>query len=153
MVDPAYPSDRQKIYLDVARPKALIVIAKASREEGRLSPDVEAFIESNLNLRTRIPALELLDDGDLVGGSLQEGSSDVLGEEQKLKDRHPGVIVGPDTQPTLSFTSGSEGIPKGCKYVLVYLALIMHRLIEVAGDAGDPCLWSCERHLCQVDEC
>lgn len=95
----------------------MIVIAKASREEGQLSEDVEAFIESTLHLRTKIPALELLDDGTVVGGSIQDGKTDVLQSQQVLKDKHPGVVVGPDTQPTLSFTSGSEGIPKGCKYV------------------------------------
>lgn len=97
------------------------MIAKASREEGQLSRDVELFIESSLNLRTKIPALELLDDGSLLGGSLQSGVPDVLEIQQALKDKHPGILVGPDTQPTLSFTSGSEGIPKGCKYVNLLL--------------------------------
>ncbi len=100
------------------------MIAKASREEGPLSEDVEAFIESTLDLRTKIPALELLDDGSLVGGSSQDGKTDVLQSQQALKNKHPGVVVGPDTQPTLSFTSGSEGIPKGCKYVKSPLSLV-----------------------------
>ena len=150
VIDPAYPSDRQKIYLDVARPRALIVIAKASREECQLSEDVETFIESTLDLKTRIPALELLDDGSLVGGSLQDGGTDVLEDQQPRKDRHPGVVVGPDTQPTLSFTSGSEGIPKGCKgrhFSLTYYQAFMaerfcmgakDRFSMLSGIAHDP---------------
>jgi len=110
VVDPAYPPDRQEIYLKVARPRALIVIAKASRDEGALSEQVKGYIESHLDLRTTIPDLELLDDGSLRGGSIQRGEADVLQETQTLKDQHPGVVVGPDTQPTLSFKSGSEGI-------------------------------------------
>ena len=110
VVDPAYPPDRQEIYLKVAQPRALIVIAKASREEGRLSEQVKGYIADHLDLRTNIPDLELFNDGTLRGGSASEGGPDVLQEQQSLKDKYPGVIVGPDTQPTLSFTSGSEGI-------------------------------------------
>jgi L-aminoadipate-semialdehyde dehydrogenase len=39
----------------------------------------------------------------------------VLEDQQKLKTELPGVLVGPDSTPTLSFTSGSEGKPKGVK--------------------------------------
>lgn len=31
------------------------------------------------------------------------------------RSRTPEVIIGPDDTPTLSFTSGSEGIPKGVR--------------------------------------
>lgn len=113
VVDPAYPADRQIVYLDVARPRALIVIAKATREEGGLSTKVTNWIASNLDLRTTVPALELLDSGSLRGGNDSRG--DVLYQQVTLAGVHPNVLVGPDTQPTLSFTSGSEGVPKGCK--------------------------------------
>lgn len=113
VVDPAYPADRQIIYLDVARPRALIVIAKASREEGGLSEKVTSWIASNLDLRTTVPALELLDGGSLCGGD--DSIGDVLLAQEALKGEYPNVLVGPDTQPTLSFTSGSEGVPKGCR--------------------------------------
>lgn len=113
VVDPAYPPARQQIYLDVARPRALIIINKASRENGDLSVDVRTWITQNLDLRTEIFGFELLDNGKLQGGS--KNGVDILQEQQSLKSKHPGVVVGPDTQPTLSFTSGSEGIPKGCK--------------------------------------
>ena len=110
VVDPAYPPDRQEIYLKVAQPRALIVIAKATRDEGALSEQVKNFIQKKLDLRTRIPDLELRNDGSLQGGSIKSGEPDVLQEQQAKKDDHPGVVVGPDSQPTLSFTSGSEGI-------------------------------------------
>lgn len=102
----------------MARPRALIVIAKASREDGQLSEKVEAFIESKLDLRTRLPGLELLDDGSLIGGFILDENADALVRQQSKMDEDPGIPVGPDSQPTLSFTSGSEGIPKGCKYVV-----------------------------------
>ena len=91
------------------------MIDKASREEGGLSPKVRTWIKENLDLRTEVPGLELLDDGSLRGGSLEHDEVDVLEKQQSLKGEHPGVVVGPDSQPTLSFTSGREGIPKGCR--------------------------------------
>lgn len=108
-----YPPDRQIIYLDVARPRGLIVIEKASKEEGRLSDQVREWIKANLELRAEVPGLELLGDGNVVGGSPDDNGQDVLLHQQSLKSKHPGVLVGPDSAPTLSFTSGSEGRPKG----------------------------------------
>ena len=101
-----YPPDRQIIYLDVARPRGLIVIEKASREEGMLSARVRTWIQEHLDLRAELPGLELLDDGSVKGGSLTRESNDVLLEQQSLKSKHPDVVVGPDSTPTLSFTSG-----------------------------------------------
>ena len=109
VVDPAYPPDRQIVYLDVAKPRGLIAIEKASKEEGRLSASVRAWIQENLELRAEVPALELLDDGSVKGGSLSKDGKDVLSEQQSLKSKHPGVAVNPDAGPTVSFTSGSEG--------------------------------------------
>ena len=113
VVDPAYPPDRQKVYLDVAQPKALVVIEKASREEGEISLQVQGWIKENLELKAEVPGLELLDDGSLRGGILSPGAEDVLLPQQSLKSKNPDVVVGPDSRPTLSFTSGSEGRPKG----------------------------------------
>lgn len=115
VIDPAYPSDRQCIYLDVAQPKGLIIIDKASREEGKLSVEVREWIAANLRLNVEVPGLDLQDDGTLTGGSVGEDRPDCLLEQQSLKAKHPGILVGPDSQPTLSFTSGSEGRPKGVK--------------------------------------
>jgi L-aminoadipate-semialdehyde dehydrogenase len=78
-----------------------------------VSEQVRSYIADNLNLRTEVPGLQLKDDGTLVGGLV--GGKDVLDEQQKLKSDLPGVLVGPDSTPTLSFTSGSEGKPKGVK--------------------------------------
>ena len=113
VIDPAYPPDRQNIYLDVARPRALINIAKATADAGELSDIVRTFINENLELRTEIPALALHDDGTLTGG-LNDGQ-DVFAKQVELKSQSVGVVVGPDSIPTLSFTSGSEGRPKGVR--------------------------------------
>ncbi|KAL3455247.1 hypothetical protein BJX64DRAFT_272766 [Aspergillus heterothallicus] len=113
VIDPAYPPERQCIYLDVARPRALINIAKATKDAGELSEKVRSFIDENLQLRTEIPALALLDDGALLGGSID--GQDVLAKQVPLKAQRVGVVVGPDSTPTLSFTSGSEGRPKGVR--------------------------------------
>ncbi|KAI9049800.1 hypothetical protein LZ554_005951 [Drepanopeziza brunnea f. sp. 'monogermtubi'] len=121
VIDPSYPPDRQNIYLDVARPRALVVIDKATREAGELTEKVRDFVKENLQLRTEVPGLELKDDGTLVGGNIN--GNDVLAGQVSLKAKSPGVVVGPDSCPTLSFTSGSEGRPKGVQgrhYSLAY---------------------------------
>lgn len=101
------------IYLDVAKPKALVIIEKASQEAGSLSSQVRSYISENLNLKTEIPGLMLRDDGSLAGG--QASGKDVLKPQAHLAKKSPGLVVGPDDTPTLSFTSGSEGRPKGVK--------------------------------------
>lgn len=54
-----------------------------------------------------MPGLELLDNGTVTGGSPSYDDHDVLLHQQWLKSEHPGVVVGPDSTPTLSFTSGT----------------------------------------------
>lgn len=105
VIDPAYPPARQNIYLQVAKPKGLIVIKKA----GVLDQLVEDYIKNELEVVSRIPQIELQDDGSILGGA-SEGSQDVLAN---IPATPTGVLVGPDSNPTLSFTSGSEGLPKG----------------------------------------
>ena len=114
VIDPAYPPDRQIVYLDVARPRALVVIDKATRDAGPLDRSVREWITENLNLRAEVPALKLQDNGSLSGGTMGDGR-DCLSASVAQKAELPGVIVGPDSTPTLSFTSGSEGKPKGVK--------------------------------------
>ncbi|EGW34810.1 alpha-aminoadipate reductase [Spathaspora passalidarum NRRL Y-27907] len=109
VIDPAYPPSRQNIYLSVARPRALIGLEKA----GQLDQLVVDYIKDELDVISTIPQLRVNDDGSLVGGSIEGSSGDCLADYQKFKDQRTGVIVGPDSNPTLSFTSGSEGIPKG----------------------------------------
>lgn len=113
VIDPAYPPERQNVYLDVARPRALVIIAKATQEAGQLSDKVKGFIQENLELKTTVPALALRDDGSLEGGLV--GDKDILSPQVPLKSKNVDVLVGPDSIPTLSFTSGSEGRPKGVR--------------------------------------
>lgn len=107
VIDPAYPPARQTIYLGVAKPKGLIVL----RSAGELDQLVEDYIQKELDVITRIPSVAIQTNGD-IQGSLDQ-PKDVLSPYQHLQDTRSGVIVGPDSNPTLSFTSGSEGIPKG----------------------------------------
>ncbi|KAK6198711.1 alpha-aminoadipate reductase [Scheffersomyces amazonensis] len=109
VIDPAYPPARQNIYLSVAKPAGLIGLEKA----GTLDQLVVDYINQELNVITTIPQLKVNDDGSLVGGTLPGQSTDVLDNYKSFADKSTGVIVGPDSNPTLSFTSGSEGIPKG----------------------------------------
>ncbi|SPO39450.1 probable LYS2 - L-aminoadipate-semialdehyde dehydrogenase, large subunit [Pseudozyma flocculosa] len=111
VIDPAYPPSRQNIYLQVAKPRALIVLAKA----GKLHASVRKCIQDELDLRIEIPALELLDDGSVLGGSPASGQPDALDGAQASAGESTNVVLGPDSVGTLSFTSGSTGIPKGVK--------------------------------------
>lgn len=114
VIDPAYPPDRQIIYLEVAQPRALVNIQKAVDDAGELHQSVRTYITEKLQLRTEVPGLKLQDDGSILGGTL-DGGQDCLQDQLPNKENLPGVLVGPDSTPTLSFTSGSEGRPKGVK--------------------------------------
>jgi L-aminoadipate-semialdehyde dehydrogenase len=114
VIDPAYPPDRQIIYLEVAQPRALVCIEKAKKEAGELHSSVRKYISEKLQLRTEIPGLMLQNDGSVTGGVV-DGARDCLVAQSAKKESLPGVVVGPDSTPTLSFTSGSEGRPKGVK--------------------------------------
>ncbi|KAF9788547.1 hypothetical protein BJ322DRAFT_1002585 [Thelephora terrestris] len=111
VIDPAYPPSRQTIYLGVAQPRALIVLKGA----GKINSTVREFINSELGIRVEVPALQLLRNGEVMGGSIDEGSVDVLAPQIHLAEIDPNVIIGPDSIGTLSFTSGSTGVPKGVK--------------------------------------
>jgi L-aminoadipate-semialdehyde dehydrogenase len=106
VIDPQYPPERQIIYLGVAQPRALIVCKRAV--EGGLQgldKTVQSFIDQNLALKVAVPGLYVEDDGTLQGGSNQDFSNTSF----------PGIELGPDSIGTLSFTSGSTGIPKGVR--------------------------------------
>ncbi|EGO03599.1 hypothetical protein SERLA73DRAFT_101841 [Serpula lacrymans var. lacrymans S7.3] len=109
VIDPAYPPSRQTIYLQVAQPRGLVVLKGA----GSISPTVREFLSTELKIRVEVPALELECDGNILGGS-REGV-DVLSSHVNIAETDPNVSLGPDSIGTLSFTSGSTGIPKGVK--------------------------------------
>ena len=108
ILDPAYPPTRQKIYLEIAQPRAMINIAKATAEGGPLAPLVRSYIDKELQLKAEVPSLHLCDDGVLVGGEC--GGNDVFSRARTKASSPPNTQVGPDSEPTLSFTSGSQGI-------------------------------------------
>jgi L-aminoadipate-semialdehyde dehydrogenase len=95
----------------VAQPRGLIVLKGA----GSINPSVRDFLSSELKIRVEVPALELLPDGGVLGGSIPGGNIDVLKAHANLANTDPNVVLGPDSVGTLSFTSGSTGIPKGVK--------------------------------------
>ncbi|EED19599.1 alpha-aminoadipate reductase Lys2, putative [Talaromyces stipitatus ATCC 10500] len=111
VLDPAYPPARQKIYLEVAQPRALINIGRATDEAGPLAPVVRNYIDDELHLKAEVPSLRIGDDGTLSGGEID--GKDVFSEARQKASGPPPTQVGPDSHPTLSFTSGSEGRPKG----------------------------------------
>lgn len=95
----------------MSQPRALIRIGKATDENGPLAPLVQKYIDESLQLKADLPELRLRDDGFLFGGEVD--GKDVFESARKVASSPPNVIVGPDSNPTLSFTSGSEGRPKG----------------------------------------
>ncbi|KII91221.1 hypothetical protein PLICRDRAFT_27968 [Plicaturopsis crispa FD-325 SS-3] len=113
VIDPAYPPSRQTIYLGVAQPRGLVVLKGA----GTIGPSVRDYISTELKIRVEVPALELSPNGDISGGGLSStgDARDVLQSHSHLGDTDPNVALGPDSVGTLSFTSGSTGIPKGVK--------------------------------------
>ena len=108
--DPAYPASRQTVYLGVAQPRGLVVLKGA----GTINSSVREFISEELKIKVEVPALEVFPDGSLSGGTSSAGE-DLLKAHLHLGDTDPNVVLGPDSVGTLSFTSGSTGIPKGVR--------------------------------------
>lgn len=81
---------------------------------GIIGSSVREFISTELKIRVEVPALEILPDGSISGG-LDPQRVDVLKSHAHLGETDPNVTIGPDSVGTLSFTSGSTGIPKGVR--------------------------------------
>ncbi|KAJ7152584.1 alpha-aminoadipate reductase Lys1p [Mycena crocata] len=110
VIDPAYPASRQILYLQVAQPRGLVVLKGA----GAISPAVREYLASDLKIRVEVPAVEVLPSGEIFGGC-DPGEEDILKSHAHLGATDPNVTLGPDSIGTLSFTTGSTGIPKGVK--------------------------------------
>ncbi|TGJ81173.1 hypothetical protein E0Z10_g7591 [Xylaria hypoxylon] len=148
VLDPQYPAERQKVLLGVSRPQFLICIQRAVDEFGQLPDIVSKFIAADLHVKATIPSLHLSNSGHLSGGSLED--EDCLAAQAPLKENHPDVTIGPDSIPTLSYTSGTQGIPKGVQgrhYSLTYYTPWMatrfglsenDRFTMLSGIAHDP---------------
>eukprot|EP01103_Thecamoeba_quadrilineata_P013305 TRINITY_DN3657_c0_g1_i1.p1 TRINITY_DN3657_c0_g1~~TRINITY_DN3657_c0_g1_i1.p1 ORF type:complete len:1414 (-),score=278.17 TRINITY_DN3657_c0_g1_i1:31-4272(-) len=105
VIDPAYPVARQQIYLSVAKPRAIICLSRA----GDLLSIVQDYVNEELPLKCQISGLQIEDDGRLthvVDGERTDFDKSVV-------DKDLNIELGPDSIATLSFTSGSTGIPKG----------------------------------------
>ncbi|KAI9314974.1 L-aminoadipate-semialdehyde dehydrogenase [Dichotomocladium elegans] len=109
VIDPAYPPARQEIYLSVAKPRGLIVL----QEAGEIASSVRDYIKKEQDIVCEIPKLKLRKDGSLAGGSIN--GADILDSVRNKAAQNCDVVIGPDSIGTLSFTSGSTGIPKGVR--------------------------------------
>ena len=98
VIDPAYPVQRQTVYLSVAKPKGVIAQNKA----GGISEEVQAYIDNELSLRCQ-----------LMGICMDSGVNHPI--LSSCRPNNPGVEIFPNDVGTLSFTSGSTGIPKAVR--------------------------------------
>ena len=97
VIDPLYPPERQRIYLEVAHPKALVNIRKATIDAGELSAFVRSYIGQSLQLKTEVPALYIDSKGTLSGGC--RDGTDIFDSVQTKRSLSPEVITGPDSNP------------------------------------------------------
>ena len=66
VLDPAYPPARQQVYLEVAQPRALINIGRATDEAGPLAPIVRRYINDELKKHTKICLLKEEDNKPIL---------------------------------------------------------------------------------------
>ncbi|KZO98482.1 alpha-aminoadipate reductase Lys1p [Calocera viscosa TUFC12733] len=111
VIDPAYPPARQIIYLKVAKPRGLVVLSGA----GKIASQVRDYITTELDICVEIPAVSLTPSGVLGGPDSASSEKDILAKFAARSGENPAITLGPDSIGTLSFTSGSTGIPKGVR--------------------------------------
>lgn len=69
------------------------------------------YVTEQLQVKVEVPALQLSDSGVLTSGDAQDAFTSL----SDLANKPTGIPLGPDSVGTLSFTSGSTGIPKGVR--------------------------------------
>ena len=90
------------------------------QEAGKIADSVREYIKNEQQITCEIPMLKLHKDGKLAGGAMD--NVDVLDSVRDKAAKNAGVVIGPDSIGTLSFTSGSTGIPKGKCFLFVLLS-------------------------------
>jgi len=79
---------------------------------GKLHDSVADYIQQELDICVQVPALEIDPHGTVFA---HIDSKDTLAASKEKANIDPQVPLGPDSVGTLSFTSGSTGIPKGVR--------------------------------------
>jgi L-aminoadipate-semialdehyde dehydrogenase len=82
-------------------------------EAGQIAPSVRDYIKKEQDIACEIPGLKIGSNGKLAGGCLPGTTGDCLDGVRSKASENVNVVIGPDNIGTLSFTSGSTGIPKG----------------------------------------
>lgn len=101
-----------------------------------MAPIVRKYIDEELHLKAEVPSLRIGDDGVLSGGTVN--GSDIFAQVRSKASAPPDALVGPDSNPTLSFTSGSEGRPKGVlgrHYSLAYYFSWMAERFQLSSES------------------
>jgi amino acid adenylation domain-containing protein len=94
ILDPAYPIARLMQYIRSAQPRGFIFLEAA----GGPPPDLERLLETMIRCRIGLPSMATPKAGALF---------------ENYSSADPGIEIRPDDLAYISYTSGSEGEPKG----------------------------------------